>query len=168
MNTIEETIKTAGLGRKKAMQKQIELIESTLMKDEKLLGVACSFPKPVEQLYVTDKRVIVHRIEGFMKNVKTEIPISSISSINTGVKGLSASIEIVASNNSASVEKMYLHIAEEIKRLVDSLINKSFSSAEPVGQVGLAEQLKKFAELRDAGILTEDEFQLQKAKLLNA
>ncbi len=33
----------------------------------------------------------------------------------------------------------------------------------PVRQVDIIEQLKKFAELRDMGILTEEEFQAQKA-----
>jgi hypothetical protein len=33
-------------------------------------------------------------------------------------------------------------------------------------QVDVVEQLKKFAELRDQGILTEEEFAAQKAKLL--
>lgn len=168
MNTIEETVRLAGLGRKKAMQGQIDLMKKTLMKGEELLGVACSYPKPVEQLYVTDKRIIVHKIEGIMKNKKTEIPLSSISSINTSTKGLSANIEIVASNNSASVEKMYLHIAEEIKRIVDSLINQDSPKIEQVHQIDVAEQLKKFADLRDAGILTEEEFQQQKMKLLNS
>jgi Short C-terminal domain len=37
--------------------------------------------------------------------------------------------------------------------------------AEPVGVV---EQLKKFAELRDQGILTDKEFAAQKAKLLGS
>jgi hypothetical protein len=34
-------------------------------------------------------------------------------------------------------------------------------------QVDLAEQLRKLAELRDQGVLTPDEFQAQKARLLN-
>ncbi len=45
-------------------------------------------------------------------------------------------------------------------------------SAAPVASTamdpGVIEQLKQFAELRDQGILTEDEFAAQKAKLLGA
>ncbi|MEM5673471.1 hypothetical protein AAHB54_29880 [Bacillus cereus] len=44
INTIEETIKLAGWGRRKAMRKQIELFEKDLLDDEKLLGVATSNP----------------------------------------------------------------------------------------------------------------------------
>lgn len=167
MDTIQETIKLAGWGKKKAMQKQIEFFESSLLEGEKLLGVGASFPKPTEQIYVTDKRIIVHKIEGIFKNEKVEIPLSSISSINTTVKGLGASIEIVASNNKASVEKLYIPIAQELKTLIDSLLHstptKTTSTETPVD---VADQIKKLADLRDAGILTEDEFNAKKKQLL--
>lgn len=124
VNTIEETIKLAGWGRRKAMRKQIELFEKELLNDEKLLGVAASNPNPTQQLYVTNKRIIVHIIEGVFENKRIEIPLSSISSINTSTKLSGTEIEIIASNNQASVEKIALHIAQEIKRLLDSLILK--------------------------------------------
>jgi Short C-terminal domain len=42
-------------------------------------------------------------------------------------------------------------------------------SAAPVAeQVDVVDQLKRFAELRDQGILTEEEFAAQKAKLLGS
>ncbi|MCU4837379.1 hypothetical protein COK59_02065 [Bacillus thuringiensis] len=125
LNTIEETIKLAGWGRRKAIRKQIELFEKNLLDDEKLLGVATSKPNPTEQLYITNKRIIVHKIEGMLQNNKVEIPLSSINSINTNVKGLSSEIIIVTSNNTASVEKIPLHVAQEIKKLLDSLILKN-------------------------------------------
>jgi hypothetical protein len=40
------------------------------------------------------------------------------------------------------------------------------AAAPPAEQVDVVEQLKKFAELRDQGILSEEEFAAQKAKLL--
>ncbi|MGG6361238.1 SHOCT domain-containing protein [Peribacillus frigoritolerans] len=118
---------------------------------------------PTEQLYITNKRIIAYKIEGIFENKRVEIPLSSISSINTSVKGLSASIEIIASNNSASVEKMYIHVARLIKKLVDSLINRNSSHETPND---VTDQIKKLADLRDSGILTEEEFKAKKSKLL--
>lgn len=40
------------------------------------------------------------------------------------------------------------------------------SPAPAAGQVDVVDQLKRFAELRDQGILTDEEFAAQKAKLL--
>lgn len=167
MDTIQETIKLAGLGRRKAMRKQIELFENNLLDGEKLLGVGASSPNPVEQIYVTNKRIIVHKIKGIFKNEKLEIPLSSISSINTTVKLIHAEIKILASNNKASVEKLPIHIAEELKALIDSLLHSAGSqknSAE--ASVDVADQIKKLADLRDAGILTEEEFNAKKKQLL--
>ncbi|MBT2218098.1 SHOCT domain-containing protein [Virgibacillus dakarensis] len=167
MDTIQETIKLAGLGRKKAMQKQIELFENGLMEGEKLLGVGASNPKPTEQIYVTDKRIIVHKIEGIFKNEKVEVPLSSVSSINTTAKGLGASIEIVASNNKASIEKLHIHIAQELKKLIDSLLHSnSIQTTSSNTSVDIADQIKKLADLRDSGILTEEEFNDKKKQLL--
>lgn len=123
MNTIEETIKKAGWGKRKIMRKQIELFEKELLEDEELLGAVASYPKPKEQLYVTNKRVISHKLEGLFDNTRVEIPLSSISSINVKSKGLrGTAIEIVASNNKASVDNVMPDVAQEIKKLIDSLI----------------------------------------------
>lgn len=167
MNTIEETIKLAGLGRRKVMKKQIEVFEKDLLEDEELLGVAVSFPNLTEQLYITNKRVIAHKIEGVFKNKRIEIPITSISSTNTVLKGLGASIEIVASNNSATVEKMHVHVAQEIKKLIDSLTLSPAPEIVPqASATDVVDQIKKLAELRDSGILTEHEFNAKKKQLL--
>lgn len=167
MDTIQETIKLAGFGRKKAMQKQIELFENSLLEGEKLLGVGASFPNPTEQIYVTDKRIIAHKIEGIFKNEKVEIPLSSISSVNTTSKRIGVSIEIVASNNKASVDNLHLPIAQELKKIIDSLLLSTPSpTASTEIPTDVADQIKKLADLRDSGILTEDEFNAKKKQLL--
>lgn len=168
MDTIQETIKLAGWGRKKAMEKQIALFENGLQKGEKLLGVGASYPKPTQQIYITDKRIIVHKIEGILDNKKTEIPISSISSINANTKGLGANIDIVASNNKASIEHLHLHIAQELKKIIDSLLIPPLEQFAPIENtsIDVTEQIKKLAELRDTGILTDEEFSDKKKQLL--
>lgn len=167
MDTIQETIRLAGFGRRKAMKKQIELFENSLLDGEKLLGVGASSPNPVEQIYVTNRRIIVHKIEGLFKNEKKEIPLSSISSINTTVKFINAEIKILASNNKASVEKLPIHIAEELKTLIDSLLHTASDKRTSVeSSVDVVDQIKKLADLRDAGILTEEEFNAKKKQLL--
>ncbi len=121
-NTIEMTIKKAGWGRKKAMKKQIDAIANSLLEGEELLGVAASYPNPTNQLYITNKRIIVHKIEGITKNNKVEIPLSSISSISNNTSMLEAQIEIITSNNTATIEKIPIDTATEIKKILDNLI----------------------------------------------
>jgi hypothetical protein len=167
MDTIQETIKLAGFGKRKVMEKQIELIGKGLQKEEKLLGVGASHPKPTQQIYITDKRIIVHKVEGIFQNDKTEIPLSSVSSINTSIKGVGATIDIVASNNNAIVEHLHIPIAQELKKLIDSLLITPTEELSTTNtNVDVTDQIKKLAELRDSGILTEEEFSAKKKQLL--
>lgn len=124
MNTIEETIKFAGWGRRKVMRKQIEAFENQLIDGEEMIGAIASYPRPTEQLYITNMRVIVHKIEGVLSNTRVEIPLSTISSINVNSKLLSTRIDIVASNNVATIDNTPVHIAQEIKKILDTLILK--------------------------------------------
>ncbi|WP_404454854.1 PH domain-containing protein [Virgibacillus necropolis] len=121
MNTIEETIKLAGFGRKRVMKKQIKIIRKNLHEGEKLLGVAASFPKPMEQLFVSNNKVIVHKIEGLTDNKSIEIPISTIKSVKVKSADFGAEIKVSAPNNSATVVEIPLDVAKEIKKLIDSL-----------------------------------------------
>ncbi|OHX39199.1 SHOCT domain-containing protein [Cytobacillus oceanisediminis] len=56
-------------------------------------------------------------------------------------------------------EKLKLAIEEKIDQL-------SNTSSINVGQIDVADQIKKLAELRDSGIITEDEFNGKKKQLL--
>src|SRR3982074_1403916 len=48
----------------------------------------------------------------------------------------------------------------------DSHLSHSFASAGSASVVSAADEIKKLAELRDAGILTEEEFAAKKTQLL--
>lgn len=122
MNTIEETVKLAGFGKRKMMQKQIDLFTKDFGPGEELLGVVVSMPKPNEQFYVTNKRVITNKILGTFSNERKEIPLSSISSVNMSTKGLTAGLEVVASNNKAFAENLPINVAQEVKKILDSLL----------------------------------------------
>ncbi|MFA1710255.1 PH domain-containing protein [Peribacillus frigoritolerans] len=118
---------------------------------EILIGAGASHPKPTQQKYVSDKRIIAHKIEGIFENKKNEIPLSSISSINTSTKGLGANIDIVASNNNASVEHLHLHIAQELKKIIDSLMIPLLGNtlSNDNTQLDVADQIKKLAVFRN-------------------
>ncbi|BAU27591.1 uncharacterized protein DUF4429 [Aneurinibacillus soli] len=55
---------------------------------------------------------------------------------------------------------------EKIKALIEEKMEEATTAATPSAPIDTAEQIKKFAELRDAGILTEEEFQTKKKQLL--
>lgn len=168
MNTIEETIKMAGLGKKKAMKKQIDLFESKLNgQGEKLIAV-CASMKGAQQLYVTDQRIVLHEIKGLLSNNEVSIPLSSINSINIISKFVHSTIEIISSGNAAVINNVPIHLATEIKNIVEGLKvdSKKSTNANPNPQNDVADELIKLKGLVDSGILTQEEFDAKKKQLL--
>ena len=80
---------------------------------------------------------------------------------------------------SKKIYKTRIQEANAIKDLISVIIDNSsqqstttFTSShqkneEPKSQTGIADELVKLAQLKDAGVLSEEEFQQQKKKLLN-
>lgn len=54
-----------------------------------------------------------------------------------------------------------------LRSAVESSIGVPASAAAPAASSSMADELKKLSELRDAGVLSDDEFAAQKAKLLS-
>lgn len=119
-DTIEETIKFAVFGRKKVVRKQIELFEENLPEGEKLLGVGFE-KKPVNQIYITNKRVTFFRIKGIFANEKNSILIKDITAIDYATSFGYGKITINAGSVSEEIEKLPLHIANELISIIEQL-----------------------------------------------
>ncbi len=74
-------------------------------------------------------------------------------------------------NNGEDLIKMPLAAAQRFAEIIrekrDQLAVPVVSYSPPECPTSLADEIKKFVELRDNGVLTEEEFQAQKARLLN-
>jgi hypothetical protein len=114
------------------------------------------------------------------------IPVKSISSVTTERDGLMyTSVKVICSGNSIGFRVGHSE-APQVKALLTQLILGSHPSQQPAAaphpipvqppvqvseptsnpQVDGIEQLKRLAQLRDAGVLTEEEFQRKKADIL--
>ncbi|SHN87466.1 hypothetical protein SAMN02745215_04901 [Desulfitobacterium chlororespirans DSM 11544] len=107
------------------MQMQIDLIASSFLNEEKLLAVGASIPNPTEQVYITNQRIIVHKIISSWKGTKTEIFLSDIKSVKIVTKlSQYSKLEIVTTNDCILIERIPLDILQEIKRIIDELLNQ--------------------------------------------
>lgn len=118
------------------------------------------------------------------------IPVKSLTSVISERDGLRFwKVSVTASGNSIDF-RCDRSEADEVKRLLTQLMVGSHPAqveasastvpasvsapivpppaATPAATSGIAEELKKLAELRDAGILTDEEFASQKSKLLGS
>ena len=120
-------------------------------------------------LVLTSRRVIFYYKKIMSGYGSEDFPLDKISSINfsTGLMGGSVKINTVASNfeldmilRTEGIEEFVTSIKSYIARY------KEESSSVSKESVDVVDQISKFAELRDKGILTEEEFTILKRKLL--
>lgn len=110
------------------------------------------------ELTVTDKRV--YGKAAFGKRV--DLPLDSVSSVGTsGKKG----IDVGTSSGRIKFKfiKNYSEIHEVLSKLIMERQNKEAVKTEAVSN---ADELKKYKELLDSGVITEQDFEKKKKQLL--
>lgn len=122
-----------------------------------------------QELVITDEGVEGEVIRG-LKRIKMHLPYDRIAQVNL-IRGVfAADLEVINKGGSGNliVKSLNKAEAEEAKNLIESKIEslltaQSRTAFEPRS---VADELGKLVELRDRGIITNAEFQAQKAKLL--
>jgi hypothetical protein len=122
-----------------------------------------------QELVITEDAVQGEVIKGG-KRIKMHLPYDRIAQVNL-VRGVfSATLELVnkGGTDNLTVEGLNKGEAEEAKNLIEAKIRSELRAQSVAGRAPqtVADELRKLAELRDQGIITEVEFQAQKAKLL--
>jgi len=121
-------------------------------------------------IIVTHKRV-VFLDKGMVYGLKQiEIPIRQISAISHKTGLVQGTIEISSSAGNKVItnilKKDVVKVARIISDLVENTAKATIRSSSTSVPTDMVSQLERLATLRSQGILTEEEFQLQKLKLL--
>lgn len=125
-------------------------------------------------LVLTSTRVIIYnnKIRGGHSSI--DCPLRSIHSIDSNVGFVYADIKIHSGNDVLKIEKLSKSACEafvknlktEISKENNSTPNSQISQASQASSIDIADQIQKLAGLKAQGILTEEEFNAQKKKLL--
>lgn len=110
------------------------------------------------KITVTNKRV--YGIARF--NARVDIPLDSVSAIGT----ISLFKGISVSSSSGLIKFWYIKNVAEIHKAISDLIIKRSSKQVESEKTSNADELKKFKDLFDQGIITQEEFDLKKKQLL--
>ncbi len=159
---------------------EIKELPSLLHPEENLLGLLEGQLKRIHNrdfngyglVIATNKRIIFFRKSIIGTVTKEETPITRVSSASFRKGLLSSSIAITTSNNDSVVEHCDKTIGKKFIDVVQNLISDLDSKAsqpvqsQRVQQDNNLAQLEKLFDLKQKGILTEEEFLSQKAKLL--
>jgi hypothetical protein len=119
---------------------------------------------------LTDRRLLfIH--EGVMSHSSEDFPMDKVSSVQWSAGMMTGEIVIFASGNKSEIKMVNKDDGKEIVDTIRHRISaQSDAPASPANSTTAPadpiEQLKKLGELRDAGILTPEEFDAKKADLL--
>jgi hypothetical protein len=123
-------------------------------------------------LVLTNRRLLFVK-DGMMKKTLEDFPLDKISSIQWSSGIALGKVIIFASGNKAEVGSVTKKDGKDLADLVRERIAGISRAAAPtppapppVGTASVADELRKLADLRDTGVLTDDEFAAQKARLL--
>jgi hypothetical protein len=132
-------------------------------------SIVTLFPDRIERTKPTSALSITGRLAGGPEDVEV-IPTKSVSSVQVRRGAWYHDVTIYASGNTI-VLSVDAADAEKVRSLVmDQVLKGSSASAAPAAAAPAGEsvidQIKKLGELRDAGLLTDAEFEAKKADLL--
>lgn len=123
-------------------------------------------------LIATNKRIIFFRKSIIGTQTKEEYPLRQVTS-SVYRKGLiMGGVGITTANNDAVIDHCVKTEAERFDRILHEVLEEyhatmSQNNTQPqTTQLSNLEQLEKLFELKQKGIITEEEFNQQKAKLL--
>lgn len=155
------------------MRKELKKLPSVLNESEEVLNLAQGrYEDKQGAVVVTDQRVLFTE-EGIFRSRLEDFPYDRISSVQTEKGMVFGKLVIFASNNKVVIDQMVpKEKATEIGDFVRArLASKESRQGAPGIQAGSEaadplDRLKKLAELRDAGVVSPDEFEEKKANIL--
>ena len=120
------------------------------------------YGRGVGLLALTDRRLVfLHR--GRLSQTTEDFPIGRITTVQWHAGVLSGTITVHATGKRAEITNVH---KDDGRELTDRLRERIAQPAPAPGGDGVIEQIRRLGELRDAGIVTEEEFAAKKAELL--
>lgn len=147
-----------------AYEKQLALVESDIQSGEHLItslkGVDGSL---TGAMVVTNQRFVFYGSNG-LKKERRAYPWAQVTSVEHEINRMSVDYLLVST--SSGRQKYLVARGDGTKVFADAALSALASARTGSGSADVTDQLAKLAELRDAGILTEEEFASKKAELL--
>jgi hypothetical protein len=153
-------------------KKEINELPKILAANETLDHMIQGFYNNGNGILVSTDRRLIFIDKGLLYGVKVEdFPLDKISSIQYETGLLLGKVKIHSTSNVATIENVDKSAARKFSEFVRDKLSRPKEQAAPVivqaaAQPSVIEQIEKLAQLKEKGILSDDEFAEQKKKLL--
>lgn len=157
------------MGRKMGGKRELKKLPEHLSDTEKVRFIAQGTYEGNQGIVVLTDQRLLFVFHGLMSQSVEDFPLDRISSVASKAGVLSGDLTVHASGNIAVIANI---LKADLKFLVDALRQRlaegATGGAVPAApaQPDVMDQLRRLGELRDAGILTPEEFESKKTELL--
>lgn len=173
MNNVDQQLLNLGINKNSSIfgRKELKELPNILSNNEIIKGVIIGFYNGGTGILVATDRRLIFIDKGIFYGLKTEdFGLDKISSIQFESGLLMATIKIMASGNLAKIENVDKVLGKTFCEMVRNLLSEPKST--PVQNTtsskdDFIDKLERLGKLKADGILTQEEFDSQKAKLLN-
>ncbi len=153
-------------------RKEIAELGAIIADNEEMFGLVQGTYNNGQGILVATNKRLIFVDKGLIYGLKVEdFGLDKVSSIQYETGIIFADIKIMASGNTAKIEYVEKGAARSFCEKVRTKLSEPKPNVAPVtivqSHLDVADQLAKLAKLKDQGILTQDEFDAQKMKLLN-
>lgn len=149
-------------------RKEINELPNILAQTETVDNIIQGTYNKGQGILVSTNRRLVFIDKGFLYGLKVEdFPLDKITSIQYQTGLLLGSVMIHTSGNISLIENVDKKSSRNFSEFVRDKLSQPKESAAPIdSQPNVLDQLEKLAKLKENGILTEEEFNDHKKKLL--
>lgn len=151
-------------------RKEINELPQILAESETIDNIAQGTFNNGQGILVSTNRRLVFVDKGLLYGLKVEdFPLDKITTIQYETGLLLGEIKIHTSGNIAKIDNVEKATARAFAEFVRNKLSQPKETATPIinNQPDVYDQLEKLAKLKEQGILTQEEFDTQKKKLLD-
>ena len=165
---IEQAIARLDKGSRIFGRKEVRHLRHLIHAGESVVCLAQGlYEKKMGIVVLTDQRLFFFEKSLGSESLE-EFGLASISSLEVGKKMTGERLVIHASGNNAEITRVMHGQADEIARQFRSLKQRASTppAVSAASEPDVLDQIRQLGELRDAGVLTPEEFESKKAALL--
>lgn len=163
-------LKAQGVFHEYYTKKEVRHLPSVLHSDEKIFAMTSGFYDGTTWLVTVTDRRILFLDKGIVMGLKqAEISIPHVSSITHKIGLIFGEIHVSSSSGTAVIGQIPKQHVTPLVQALSNLVSKkpAMPQSHNIG-ADVAGQIERLAALREKGVITDEEFQGQKAKILAA
>lgn len=166
---VNKQLEAIGLPRtvRWTLGQELLTLSLSLQDDEQVRALAVGEYKSKKGVLAATDRRLIFAGAGFPVGRSESFPYHKVLSVDHEIKLMGGTVTVHASGNSAQLTKARADLVIKVIEVFHSRETPAAAPDVPAPTLGVADELAKLNELREAGVLSEEEFARLKARLVS-